>query len=129
MAVPDVTPALLKVGDAGREMRTMVGVVAPLLAAMRPPGPRRPSEASRLVGKVEVRFFDLVVRRGKTDGKVEESARATRRTGQPMTPTMPVLPRLRDPAREPRPAEPLEPLLSSELPSELKPNSASMVGL
>ena len=35
MAVPDVI--LVKVGDAGRETRTVVGVEAPFLAAIRAP--------------------------------------------------------------------------------------------
>lgn len=99
MAVPELTPA--KVGEAGREMRTIVGVLAPRRAAMRPLWPADPSEAaSRLRGRVELRFFDLVVRRGKSDGKVEVKVRATRRTGQPSTPAT-VLLRLREPALDP----------------------------
>ena len=80
------------------------------------------------MGKVELRFLDLVERRGARDGNVEVMLRATRRTGQLNTPRTPVE-RLREDVRVPRPAEPPEPLLSSELPSELKPNSASIVGL
>lgn len=130
MAAPVVMP--VNVGEAGRETRTVVGVVAPLLLAIREPWPREPSDPvpSRLMGRLESRFLERDLRRDERDGRAEVNANARRRAGQLRTPATPVLARLREEGFDRRPADPLEALLlSSELPSELNPNSASMVGL